>query len=171
MSGIAKLAHLLNAALDKFPSDTQLLYARALVAVQLGKLEIAEKDLREIIEHEPQNVAALNALGYTLADLTGRYEEAQELIRAAYAMQPEEVSIIDSMGWVAFRMGRLEEAERYLRDAWSRDRNAEIAAHLGEVLWISEQREEAIIVWKDAYQTDSANTVLNETMERFGVDP
>ena len=163
--------NLLNEALDAIPSDTQLLYARALVAVQLGDLEIAEKDLREIIDLEPENVAALNALGYTLADLTGRFEEAQDLIRAAYVMQPEEVSIIDSMGWVAFRMGRLEEAERYLRDAWSRDRNAEIAAHLGEVLWISEQREEAIIVWKDAYQTDSANTVLNETMERFGVDP
>ena len=86
-------------------------------------------------------------------------------------MQPEEVSIIDSMGWVAFRMGRLEEAERYLRDAWSRDNNAEIGAHLGEVLWVSEQREEAITVWMDAYRADSANTVLNETMQRFGVDP
>jgi len=167
----AQALELLNTALDTLPSDTQLLYARALVAVQLGELGIAEADLRGIIELEPQNVAALNALGYTLADLTSRYEEAQDLIRAAYAMQPEEVSIIDSMGWVAFRMGRLEEAERFLRDAWSRDQNAEIAAHLGEVLWVSEQQEEALMVWRDAYRIDSANTILNETMERFGVVP
>ena len=167
----AQALEVLNTALDTLPSDTQLLYARALVAVQLGEIGIAEADLRGIIEHEPQNVAALNALGYTLADLTGRYEEAQDLIRAAYAMQPEEVSIIDSMGWVAFRMGRLEEAERFLREAWSRDQNAEIAAHLGEVLWVSEQHEEALMVWRDAYRIDSANTVLNETMERFGVAP
>ncbi len=167
----AQALELLNTALDTLPSDTQLLYARALVAVQLGELGIAEADLRGIIELEPQNVAALNALGYTLADLTGRYEEAQDLIHAAYAMQPEEVSIIDSMGWVAFRMGRLKEAERFLRDAWSRDQNAEIAAHLGEVLWVSEQHEEALMVWRDAYRIDSANTILNETMERFGVAP
>jgi tetratricopeptide (TPR) repeat protein len=162
---------LLTGALQAIPADSQLLYGRAMIAVQLDLLKEAEQDLRQIIEREPQNAAALNALGYTLADRVGRYQEAERLIRAAFELQPEEVSIIDSMGWVAFRMGRLQEAEKYLRDAWARDENAEIAAHLGEVLWASERREEAISIWSSALETDPANTVLNETMQRHGVQP
>ena len=74
------------------------------------------------------------------------------------------------MGWVAFRLGRMDEAERYLRDAWSRDRNAEIGAHLGEVLWVNERYDEAREIWSDALQVDPQNAVLSETLERFGVD-
>jgi tetratricopeptide (TPR) repeat protein len=162
---------LLNGALDTLPGDTQLLYGRAMVAVELDHLEAAEQDLRQVIDQEPGNAAALNALGYTLADRVGRYEEAEALIRAAFELQPEEASIIDSMGWVAFRLGRLQEAETFLRDAWSRDNNAEIAAHLGEVLWTRELQDEAVKIWTEALQIDPANEVLIETMSRLGVSP
>ena len=162
---------LLTSALKVQPTDSQLLYGRAMIAVQLDRLAEAESDLRHVIDLEPQNAAALNALGYTLADRLGRYEEAESLVRAAYELQPEEASIIDSMGWVAFRLGHLREAENFLRDAWSRDNNAEIAAHLGEVLWASEQREEALVVWSSAFETDPENQVLIETMQRHGFEP
>ena len=162
---------LLTGALEMNPADSQLLYGRAMIAVQLDLLAEAEGDLRQVIDLEPQNAAALNALGYTLADRMDRYDEAERLIHAAFALQPEEASIIDSMGWVAFRLGRLAEAERFLRDAWSRDTNAEIAAHLGEVLWVSERREEALSVWKSALESDPANAVLIDTMQRYGVEP
>ena len=162
---------LLTGALEMNPADSQLLYGRAMIAVQLDLLAEAEGDLRQVIDLEPQNAAALNALGYTLADRMDRYDEAERLIHAAFALQPEEASIIDSMGWVAFRLGRLAEAERFLRDAWSRDTNAEIAAHLGGVLWVSERREEALSVWKSALESDPANAVLIDTMQRYGVEP
>ena len=160
---------LLTDALELTPADPQLLYGRAMIAVQLGRIEEAEVDLRQIIDLDPQNAGALNALGYTLADKVGRYDEAERLIRTAYELQPEEVSIIDSMGWVAYRQGRLEEAERYLRDALSKDKNSEIAAHLGEVLWVNDRKEEALSVWKSAQDIDPDNEVLVETMTRFGV--
>jgi tetratricopeptide (TPR) repeat protein len=162
---------LLTGALEMNPAHSQLLYGRAMIAVQLDLLAEAEGDLRQVIDLEPQNAAALNALGYTLADRMDRYDEAERLIHAAFALQPEEASIIDSMGWVAFRLGRLAEAERFLRDAWSRDTNAEIAAHLGEVLWVSERREEALSVWKGALESDPSNAILIDTMQRYGVEP
>ncbi len=162
---------LLSNALESIPADPQLLYGRAMIAVQLDRIGDAEQDLRQIIELDPENAAALNALGYTLADRVGRYEEAENLIRAAYDLQPEEASIIDSMGWVAFRQGRLEEAEDFLRDALARDNNPEIAAHLGEVLWANEHHEEALQVWKSALNTSPENEVLIETMQRFGATP
>ena len=165
----AEAHDLLSSALNAMPGDTQLLYGRAMIAVELDRLAAAEADLRQVIDTEPRNAAALNALGYTLADRVGRYDEAEELIRAAFELQPEEASIIDSMGWVAFRQGRLKEAETFLREAWSRDQNAEIAAHLGEVLWQQERREEARDVWNNALEIDPANEVLIETMSRFGV--
>jgi tetratricopeptide (TPR) repeat protein len=162
---------LLSEALEIMGNDTQILYSRALIAVQLDRLEIAEQDLRKIIEEQPQNAAALNALGYTLADQTDRYAEAESLISAAYALQPEEASIVDSMGWIAYRMGRLEEAERYLREAWARDQNAEIAAHLGEVLWAAGREDEAQAAWQGGLEQDAENPVLLETMARFGIEP
>ena len=167
----AEAFELLTDSLREIPADTQLLYGRAMVAVELNNIEDAEQDLRQIIEKEPQNAPALNALGYTLADRSQRYEEAESLILAAYALQPDEASIIDSMGWVSFRLGRLQDAEKFLRNAWMLNDNAEIAAHLGEVLWVAEQHEEALGVWRKAYKSDPANAVLNETMERFGIKP
>ncbi len=159
----------LDAAVTELPDSVPILYTRALLAAELGWIDIAERDLRTIIAEQPENVAALNALGYTLADQTERYEEAEALIRQAYILQPHEPSIVDSMGWVAFRLGRYEEAEQFLRRAWSMDKNAEIGAHLGEVLWVSGRHDEAIDAWRDAQAIDADNAVLLDTLERLGV--
>ena len=161
----------LNNALDSFPEDISLRYTRALVAVALGELTQAESDLREIIAIQPDNAAAINALGYTLADLTDRYEEAEVLIQRAYELQPEDASIIDSMGWISYRLGRLAEAEAYMREAWGVMRNAEVAAHLGEVLWARGQKDEARSTWRLGLQFDAENEVLIDTMKRFGESP
>jgi len=160
---------LLGKALKQTPDDIRLRYTRAMVAVEMNRLDAAEQDLRSVLKAEPQNATALNALGYTLADRTSRYEEAQKLIDAAYALEPDEASIIDSKGWIAFRLGRLEEAESYLREALQRDQNAEIAAHLGEVLWKMGRSDEARSVWSLASQIDADNRVLRDTLKRFGV--
>jgi Flp pilus assembly protein TadD len=162
---------LLAEALSSLPDDTALRYSRALLAVNLGRLELAENDLRLIIAKQPDNAAALNALGYTLADLTDRLEEAEELIRRAYELEPDDPSIIDSMGWVSYRLGRLPEAEAYMREAWSAMRNAEVAAHLGEVLWARGQQDEAREMWKLGMELEPDNKVLISTMKRFGVLP
>ena len=131
---------------------------------------MAEEDLRLVIAAQPENAAALNALGYTLADQTERYEEAEELIRKAYMLQPDEASIIDSMGWIAYRRGRLQESADYLRKAWSLDNNPEIAAHLGEVLWALGDSDEAKAIWREGLAVDDQNPVLIETLDRFGVE-
>ena len=161
----------LNDAMAALPEDISLRYARALLAVGLGRLELAETDLRQIISVQPDNAAAINALGYTLADLTERYEEAEQLILQAYELQPGDASIIDSMGWISYRLGRLSEAEAYMREAWKTMRNAEIAAHLGEVLWARGQKDEARSLWELGIQMESDNEVLLKTMQRFGESP
>jgi tetratricopeptide (TPR) repeat protein len=158
---------LLSEALRLMPGDTGLRYSRALLAVTLLQLELAENDLRQIIQVQPDNAAALNALGYTLADLTDRYDEAEKLIFLAFELQPEDPSIIDSMGWISYRMGRLEEAERYLRQAWLLLRNAEVAAHLGEVLWARGQTDEARSLWQLGMQLDRDNVILINTIKRL----
>ena len=162
---------LLNDVLGTAPEDFALRYMRALIAVGLNQLELAESDLRLIIAEQPDNAAAINALGYTLADLTERYDEAEELISRAYELQPDDASIIDSMGWISYRLGRLPEAETYMREAWKLMRNAEIAAHLGEVLWARGQKEEARSTWRLGMDLESDNEVLINTMRRFGELP
>ena len=161
----------LNKALTILPEDVALRYMRGLLAVTLDQLELAEGDFRQIIDIDPENAAALNALGYTLADVTDRYDEAEGLIHRAYELQPNESSIIDSMGWIAYRKGRLPEAERYLRLAWRTTKAAEIAAHLGEVLWVSGQKDEARKFWKSGMRADNTNEVLVNTLQRFGELP
>ncbi len=167
----AEAFEVLAAGLEQFPDDGRLLYTRALIAVQLDRIDQAEADLRAVLEKEPRNAAALNALGYTLADRTDRFVEAEQLIRRAYELEPDDAAIIDSMGWVAYRLGRLEEAERFLRQALLRQRNAEIAAHLGEVLWALGREGDARRVWNEAMRIDPSDAVLRETLERFGVQP
>jgi tetratricopeptide (TPR) repeat protein len=161
--------HLLDEAIEQLPRSVPILYTRALLAAELGWVDIAERDLREIIARQPENAAALNALGYTLADQTERYDEAEALIRQAYILQPHEASIIDSMGWVLFRQGRHAEAEEFLRRAWEIDKNPEIGAHLGEVLWVSGKQDEAVRAWREAQAVDSQNAVLLETLERLNI--
>jgi tetratricopeptide (TPR) repeat protein len=162
---------LLHDALVELPDNIALRYTRALLAVGLQQLVLAESDLRQIISVDPENAAALNALGYTLADLTERYDEAEQLILQAYALQPDDASIIDSMGWISYRLGRLEEAEAYMREAWKLMRNAEIAAHLGEVLWARGQKDEARSLWQLGLEMESDSEVLINTMQRFGELP
>jgi tetratricopeptide (TPR) repeat protein len=164
-------ADVLTEGLDSFPENLAMRYSRALLAVSLGRIDVAESDLRLIIEAEPENAAAINALGYTLADLTERFDEAEELIQRAYELQPDDPSIIDSMGWISYRLGRLKEAERYLREAWSQLRNAEIAAHLGEVLYVQGQKDEARSLWRLALELEDQNEVLVSTMQKFGEWP
>jgi len=162
---------IMNDGVRALPEDMSLRYTRALIAVGLDKLELAESDLRQIISIQPDNAAAINALGYTLADMTERYDEAEQLIVLAYELQPDDASIIDSMGWISYRLGRLPEAEGYLREAWKTMRNAEVAAHLGEVLWVSGQKEEARSIWRLGRELESNNEILIATMQRFGELP
>jgi tetratricopeptide (TPR) repeat protein len=162
--------NVLDRAVTEFPASVAVLYSRSLLAAELGRVDVAEKDLRTIIAAQPENAAALNALGYTLADQTERFEEAEALIRQAYILQPEEPSIVDSMGWIAYRQGRMAEAEEFLARAWGLDRNPEIAAHLGEVLWVIGKQDEARRIWRQGADVDADNPVLVETLERFGVD-
>jgi tetratricopeptide (TPR) repeat protein len=161
----------LDAALVELPGEFPLRYARALLAVGMGRIELAERDLRHAIAEDPDNAVAINALGYTLADLTDRYDEAEELIRLAYELQPDDPSVIDSMGWIAYRRGRLEEAERYLREAWHLLRNPEVAAHLGEVLWARGRPDEARELWAEGRELEGEQRVLIDTMQRFGEQP
>jgi tetratricopeptide (TPR) repeat protein len=159
----------LDTAVGEMPQSVPILYTRALLAAELGWVDVAERDLRAVIARQPENAAALNALGYTLADQTERYVEAEALIRQAYILQPHEPSIIDSMGWIAYRQGRVAEAVEFLGRAWKIDRNPEIAAHLGEALWVSGRKDEAVRVWREAQAIDSHNPVLLETLERLQV--
>ena len=133
-------------------------------------MDVAEKDLRIIISKQPENAAALNALGYTLADQTERYEEAEALIRQAFILRPDDASIVDSMGWISYRLGHLDESEKFLRRAWALDKNPEIAAHLGEVLWVMGKQEAARSIWREGMEVDSENPVLLQTLQRMEAD-
>ncbi|WP_236786180.1 tetratricopeptide repeat protein [Allochromatium tepidum] len=153
-------------ALAAFPDDDTLLYARGLHAMKLGRIELGERDLRRIIEADPEHADALNALGYTLADQTDRFEEALELIERAHALKPEEPAILDSLGWVHYRLGDLQLALEYLQQANDRLDDGEIAAHLGEVLWALGRRAEAWAVWDKAVETHPDHAYLQEVVGR-----
>lgn len=160
---------LLDEALLQFPASTQLLYSRAMINEQLDHLEQLETDLRTILKYDPNNAAALNALGYTLADRTERYQEALELISQALQIKPDDPAILDSMGWVQFRLGNHKEALILLRQAMHAMPDHEIAAHLGEVLWITGNREEARKVWSQGLKLNPKSGVISEVIERLGV--
>ena len=154
-------------ALQASPDNVDLLYAHSLAAERLGKLEIAERDMRRILEMEPDNVRTLNALGYTLADQTDRYEEALAYINRAYAQEPDDPAIIDSLGWVHYRLGNLDEAHSLLQRAWDMTQDSEIGAHLGEVMWMQGDREGARKIWEASRQTSPDNPVLLEVINRY----
>jgi tetratricopeptide (TPR) repeat protein len=155
--------------LKQNPQDTSLRYARALVAERIDKLEQAEKDLRAIIEREPSNAQALNALGYTLADRTDRYQEALGYIQRALEVEPDDAAIIDSLGWVQYRMGNHDKAVEHLRKALDIVKDPEIAAHLGEVLWVMGNKEEALNVVEEFLKQFPEHESLLKVMDRFGL--
>lgn len=153
--------------LKQFPDDLNLLYTRSMLAEKRNDLAQMEQDLRLIIQREPDNAMALNALGYTLADRTTRYSEARDLIQKAHSLNPDDPAILDSLGWVNYRLGNLSEAETYLRKALERFPDHEVAAHLGEVLWAQGKQSEARKVWATALQSQPDSAVLRDTMLRL----
>lgn len=154
--------------LAAYPDDATLLYSRALAWERRDDIARAEADFRKILVAEPDNVAALNALGYTLADRTTRYTEALELIDRARIAEPDSAAIIDSYGWVLYRLGRNEEALVELRRAFSLQEDAEIAAHLGEVLWVLGRHDEARSYFKQARELDPDNRALQRALDKTG---
>ncbi len=157
----------LDGALDAIPADKDLLYARALIAEKLGLVEFTERDLRLVLQQEPENAQALNALGYTLADRTERYDEALELIQRALTLKPDDPFILDSMGWVKYRLGNDAEAIKYLKRALSIRNDAEISAHLGEVLWVTGDRKQARTIWNEAIGNTPDSEILRGVIRKF----
>jgi tetratricopeptide (TPR) repeat protein len=158
---------LLSEALAKAPDTVDLLYDQALLAERLGRFDVAEKNLTRVIDIRPDHAHAHNALGYSLADRNVRLEEARTLIETALKLSPDDPYIIDSMGWVFFRMGDGGKALDYLQRAYRLKRDAEIAAHLGEVLWTQGRRDEAQRIWDDALKASPDNGVLQGTVKRL----
>lgn len=158
---------ILGRALTEMPNYPDLLYDHAMAAEKVQRYDVLEADLRKLIEIRPDHAHAYNALGYTLADRNERLPEARSLIETALNLAPEDPFILDSMGWVLFRMGQNKEALDYLQRAFVQRPDPEIAAHLGEVLWTDGQQEEARKVWSEGLKQDSKNQLLQNTVRRF----
>jgi tetratricopeptide (TPR) repeat protein len=158
---------LLGQALEKMPRHPDLLYDHALAAEKVDRIDVLERNLRQLIKLQPDHAHAYNALGYTFADRNQRIEEAYSLIETALKLAPQDPFIMDSMGWVLYRMGRNQEGLDYLWKAFKLRPDAEIAAHLGEVLWVLGRREEAKRVWTEALKEHPNNEVLQSTLKRF----
>jgi tetratricopeptide (TPR) repeat protein len=158
---------LLSATLEIYADNVDLLFARALLSDRQGNLARAEEDLRRIIALEPQNATALNQLGYTLADRTDRHEEALALLERAIAADPEDPAIIDSLAWAQYKLGRYEEALANLERAFAVFPDAEVAAHLGEVLWMMGRHDDANRVWNEALRERPDSAILLNTIERL----
>jgi tetratricopeptide (TPR) repeat protein len=157
----------LSSALEKYDDDPDLLYDAAMVAEKLDRLDVVEAKLMRLVELRPSNAHALNALGYTLVDRTSRVAEGLALIERALALSPDDPFILDSVGWAQYRMGRLDEAEKYLRRAMEQRPDPEIAAHLGEVLWAKGDRARAQDLWQSQLKSAPDNAVLLETVRRL----
>ena len=153
------------------PDDVDLLYQEAMVCERLNKLDDMERLLRRILALQPNNSQAMNALGYSLADRNLRLEEALSLVQQAHALAPSDPFIVDSLGWVLYRLGRYGEASGFLNQAYASRKDTEIAAHLGESLWAEGKRDEAVQILRDAHRRDAGNEVLKQTMARLKVTP
>lgn len=157
----------LKAALDARPDHPELLYDLALAAEKIDKLDLVETSLRRLIALKPDNAQAYNALGYTLADRTNRLTEAREYIEKALALAPDDPFILDSMGWVLYRLGNYGEGVDYLQRAYRQRPDPEIAAHLGEVLWKQGKKAEAEQVWRAALGENPDSDELLEVIRKF----
>lgn len=158
---------LLSQALADVPDSESLLYDTAMAAERLDRLDEMERLLRRLIELKPEASHAYNALGYTLADRGLRLDEAHALIQRAAELAPDDAYIQDSLGWVQYRLGHTEQARDTLQSAFEKRPDAEIAAHLGEVLWMLEQHDGAREVWQQGLQLEPGNHTLRKTMKRF----
>jgi tetratricopeptide (TPR) repeat protein len=156
-----------DAGLREFPEDPDLLYGRAMMHAEMGNFPAAEQVLRGLLASQPDDARSLNALGYLLSNHSTRYQEAFQLIERALQLTPDDPAVIDSMGWIHYRLGNLEKALELLREAFKRDPDPEIAAHLGEVLWQLGQRESAEYVWRTALAEHPEHRVLRETVDRL----
>ena len=159
----------LGTAIEKTPNDPDLLYDYGMTAEKLGRFEVLENSMRSVIRVRPENAQAYNALGYTLADRNERLDEAKALIEKANALSPDDASILDSLGWVQYRLGNNGDALRHLERAYKLRGDAEIAVHLGEVLWVSGRPADAEKTWREASAKEPQNVVLQQTLARFNV--
>ena len=158
---------LMEQGLKRFPDNMDFLYDYALMAEKLGKTQVMEKSLRKVIAKAPDNQHAYNALGYSLADRNVRLKEAHALIEKAQKMAPNDPFIMDSMGWVQYRLGKLDAAEAQLRKAYQLRNDPEIGIHLGEVLWKKGQHDDARKLWREAQAKDPKNDALKSTLSRL----
>ncbi|HYD55666.1 MAG TPA: tetratricopeptide repeat protein [Burkholderiales bacterium] len=158
---------MLGQALQKTPDQPELLYDYALTAEKLERHDVAEENLRKLIQVKPDHAHAYNALGYSLADRNTRLPEARKLIEKALELAPEDYFIVDSLGWVLYRQGDLAAAARELRRAYAGRPDAEIGAHLGEVLWVMGERGEAERIWKESLESSPDNETLQKTIKRL----
>jgi len=160
---------LIQDALEAYPDQLDLLYELGMIAEKNQQFDVMETALRKVMKLMPDGQHAFNALGYSLADRNIRLPEAYDLIKTALSIAPDDAYIMDSMGWVEFRMGRFEKAEEILRKAFSIKADPEIAAHLGEVLWVRGREEEAKKLWRNAGGRDTKNDTLKSTLQRLQI--
>ena len=168
---LAEAEKILGTALAEDVDNAELLYARGMLRERLGEKAGAETDLRKVIALSPDTPAAYNALGYSLVERGERLEEARTLIARALELMPNSGAVLDSMGWAEYKLGRLKEARRWLEKAFDNEPNAEIAAHLGEVLWKLDDQTRARAIWHEGLKLDAKDKVLLRTMQKFGVTP
>ncbi|MEO8935193.1 MAG: tetratricopeptide repeat protein [Burkholderiaceae bacterium] len=159
----------LGSAVEKTPNNPELLYDYGMTAEKIGRFDVLENAMRNVIRVRPDNAQAYNALGYTLADRNERLDEAKALIEKANALSPDDASILDSLGWVQYRLGNNGDALANLERAYKLRNDAEIAVHLGEVLWISGRSADAERAWREASAKEPQNVVLQQTLARFNV--
>ena len=163
----AEAFKVLNQGLEAQPDQPDLLYDHALTAEKLERYDILESNLTKLIKLRPDHAHAYNALGYSFAERNVRLDEAKKLIERAMILAPEDLFIVDSMGWIFFRLGDHPRAIEYLRRAWSGQPDGEIGAHLGEVLWVTGERAEAERIWQEAVKNSPENEALQKTIKRF----
>ncbi|MDR2875059.1 MAG: tetratricopeptide repeat protein [Methylobacillus sp.] len=157
----------LDRAIKNFPNTPEMIYDYAMLAEKVQRFDVMEKQLRVLIQLQPDFAQAYNALGYTLADRNERLDEAADLVKKALELSPGDHYTMDSMGWVYYRKGMLDEAIDYLRRAYAIEPDPEIAAHLGEVLWQQGKHDEAGKIWDDALRAHPDNEVLLDTIKKF----
>lgn len=161
----------LDVAVVEYPDNVSLRYTRSSLYEKTDQLTLMEADLRHAINLEPENAAILNALGYFLTSRTERHQEAFVLIKKALSIRPEDSAILDSMGWVLFKLDRVEEAIPYLRKAFKQFPDPEVAAHLGEALWVSGEQQEALEIWNENLAENPDDTKIPEAMRRLNAQP